>query len=300
MAIQTGQIAAGTNAALALSSLVLVTPTTTTPSATKGYQPLNAPTQAGQNTSQALPPALLFHYEGENSVTCESDITDHYVEQNYAVQDQIALRPEIVSTSGFIGELNDVVPAALQFLQAIPQTLTAIGAYAPGLSSTAQLAYNKAVLAYQFANNAASTAISAWSSISGGTGSGTEIGNGSGVFEAGANIIQNKQQQMFNAFYGYWFNRNLFNVQTPWAIFTNMAIKSLKPIQDADTRMITNFEVTFKKIRVATTQTTSASLTSTTQQDGRAAAQNAIPINQGTSSGTPGFDLATFVKSALV
>src|SRR6266576_7254366 len=95
-----------TSAATALSNLILVSPQTTI-----GYQPQNTPTQNGQ-TNQP-PPALLFHYEGEQTASLQSDITDHYIEDNTALQDQIALKPEETTTHGFIGELNDVAPPAL-------------------------------------------------------------------------------------------------------------------------------------------------------------------------------------------
>ena len=38
-----------------------------------------------------------------------------------------------------------------------------------------------------------------------------------------------------------------------------MAIKSLRAVQDQETRMVTDFEVTFKLIRFASTQNSSAS-----------------------------------------
>src|SRR6185312_8744514 len=96
-------LASITTAATALSNLILVNPQKTI-----GYQPQNAPSNNGQ-TAQ-LGPSLLFHYEGEQTASLESDITDHYIENNTAIQDQIALKPVIITTHGFIGELNDIPP----------------------------------------------------------------------------------------------------------------------------------------------------------------------------------------------
>ena len=186
------------------------------------------------------PPTFVFDYEGEQTASLESDITDHYVEDNIAVQDQIALKPVLITTQGFIGELNDVPPAALAVLQAAADKLTAIGNYTPQLTATALLAYSEAFFLYQTASSVVNSAISSISAI------GNAIGGGSGQTVIGAGCVtvgssQNKQQQAFQQFYGYWNNRTLFNIQTPWAVFQNMAILRLRAIQDARTNAFSNF-----------------------------------------------------------
>lgn len=249
-----------TTAATALSNLILVSP-----QATQGYQPQNLPNPDGSPSKKQTPPAILFHYEGEQTVSLESDITDHYIEDNTAIQDQVALRPITITTHGFIGELNDVPPAALAILKSVVDKLTVVSAYVPAISETALIAYNEAFLLYQTAANALNSAVSAWSSLSG-TG-GESVINGQGI-QLQSN--QSKQQVAFQQFYGYWNNRTLFTVQTPWAIFRDMAIKSLRAIQDAETRVITDFEVSFKMIRTAVTANTPGIAQSF---QGRAAAQ---------------------------
>lgn len=236
-----------TTAATALSNLVLVSPQSTI-----GYQPQNAP--AGNGTAKAQPKPILFHYEGEQDVTIVSDITDHYIEDNTAIQDQIALKPEEVTTHGFIGELNDVPPKYLALAGAIASRLTVIGAYAPALTETALIAYSEAFLLYQVAQNAIDSAVSTWATINGTGGQSVINGNGTTGFEAQF-PNQTKQQEVFQQFYGYWRKRTLFTVQTPWAVFQNMAIKSLRAIQDPETRVITDFQITFKLIRTASTET---------------------------------------------
>lgn len=239
-----------TTAATALSNLVLVTP-----QKTQGYQPQT------NGTANPSAPALLFHYEGENTATLESDITDHFIEDNTAIQDQWSLKPELVTVHGFIGELNDIAPPALAALKTLADKLTVIDAYTPVLSETALIAYDEAFLLYQTAANAVNSAVAAWSSINGQGGENVIDGNGlvGGVFNPSTGQvenIQNKQQTMFQQFYGYWNARTLFTVQTPWAVFQNMAILRLRAIQDAETRVITDFEVTFKMMRFADTSLT--------------------------------------------
>lgn len=295
-------LVSGATAAASLAGLALVVPVTNNPSATKGYQPTASLDNADGSGSliglasasvqsllnfTSLPNPLLFHYEGENTGSFESDITDHYVEDNTTLVDQIGLRPELVTVTGFIGELNNVLPAALQALQTAANTLLVVDSYQPQLGITALEKLNQAELLYESANSVANSAVSAWGSLATAFGSGEDITGDSGVFTSGAAVVQNLQQQMFQQFYGYWRQRTLFNVQTPWAIFTNMAIKSLRAIQDAETRMITNFEITFKKIRTASTQITSLSELS----QGRQAISDSVLSNNGTTSGDPGSSL---------
>lgn len=264
-------ISGATSGISALSNLLLVSPQNTV-----GYQPQNPPNPDGSKSALPLPPAILFHYEGEQAVALKSDITDHFIEDNTAIQDQIALRPEEITTNGFIGELNDVAPVALQILQTIANRLTVISAYAPSLSATALLAYNEAAFAYSLASNLKNSAISTWNSING---TGGENVIGSSGFVGPKQSSQNRQQIAFQQFYGYWRNRTLFTVQTPWAVFQNMAIQSLRAIQGEETTQITDFEVTFKMMRFASTQVANAGAFA-----GRNAAQAGGITDNGTST----------------
>lgn len=214
-----------------LSGIILVNPQRNI-----GYQPQNAPMSPGMGPLEGQSDNFIFNYEGEQSLILESDITDHYVEDNTSINDQIALRPEVVTTHGYIGELTDIAPPLLVPLRIAASKLTGIGAYAPSLSVTALRAYNTAILNYSSASQLINSAVDAWDSLTGET--------------------QNKQQKAFVKFYGFWKQRTLFTIQTPWNIMNNMAIKSLRAIQDPDTTMITDFEITFKKMNFSTTMTT--------------------------------------------
>lgn len=272
-----------TTSATALANLVLVSPQTTV-----GYQPQNPTLPDGSPNLVLQPvPALLFNYEGEQSVQIESDITDHFVEDNTAIEDQIALKPEIITAHGFIGELNDIPPnAVLAILKKIADKLTVISAYTPQLSTTAQLAYNEAFFLYQVAANVANSAVSAWDALSNAvTGSSGQSVIGSGGLTAASN--QNKQQVMFQKLYGYWRERRLFTVQTPWAVFENMALLKFRAIQDESTRVITDFELTFKMIR--TTSTTAG--TNAVSFSGQAAQQAAGLNDLGVASPNPSTSL---------
>lgn len=258
-----------TQLAGALNNIALVSPAQTV-----GYQPTNPAWP--QN-----PPAFLFHYEGENVIELTSDITDHYIEDNTAIQDQVSLRPEKVTVHGFIGELNDVAPLNFgKLVQSVSQ-LTLLNDFIPGLSVTAQNAYNDAFQAYQAVGNAENAAVAAWSSVNNGENVIGASGLGSAFVPQTGQVLnnQNKQQVAFQQFYGYWRNRTFWTIQTPWAVFENMVIESLRATQDAETRVITDFHVTFKMIRIATNiEGVPPALF------GRAAAQSAKLVNQGVAT----------------
>lgn len=274
-------LANASTTATALGNLVLVTP-----SQVKGYQPQNAPNPDGTPSNAVPPKSFLFDYEGEQTADLVSDITDHFIEDNTAIQDQIALKPIRVTTKGFVSELNDVVPSFLQPLKTVAQKLTVIGSYAPSTSQTALLAYNQAFQAYQIATNLINSAVGAWSSISGGTGTSVVTGD-LPLFRL---PNQTKQQTAFQSFYGYWINRTLFTIQTPWAIFTDMAIEKIHPIQSEDTLTFTTFECTFKQIRTAQS---ASSLPRSAISQGRASPQSSLANNQGVSTPPSSISLTT-------
>lgn len=270
----TSKLSTATTTALTLSNLVLVTPQKNV-----GY----LPTQQGKQSLYV--PSLLFHYEGENTVQLDSDITDHYIEDNTAVADQIGLKPEIISVHGLIGELNNVTPEILEALKFAADKLLVVSAFTPQLSVTGNLLYNQAEEAYRLAQSVKDSAVASWNSInnkvSGGTsGELNQIGANGIIKDNGA---QTKQQKAFQQWYGYWRNRALFKVQTPWAIFNNCAILNVRAIQDETTKMITDFEVRFKLIRVASTERDLAVFNSSNSQ-GRTVNQGAPVVDLGTQT----------------
>lgn len=265
MSVDLSSLSRVTTTATALSNLILVSPQTDL-----GILPQ---TQGTENTN---PPKFLFNYYGENAVLIESDITDHYVEDNTALQDQIALRPELITGQGFIGELTDITPDFLLPLRIAADKLTVVGAYTPNLTVAALLAYNTAFQAFQVGQLAKGAAVSAWNTLSGGNVA-TPI-NAPG-FNPSNQPVQTKQQLAFSTFYGYWKQRRLFTVQTPWAIFQNCALKSLRAVQDGDTRMVSDFEVSFKPINFAKTST--QTLAQFLQGRARGQALEGSPVSNG-------------------
>ena len=229
--------------ATSLGNLALISPQSTV-----GYQAI--PLDQQGNPKKTLPSTLLFHLEGENNVTLKSDITDHYTENNSAINDQIARSPERITVQGFIGELNDVAVGAAAIAKQIADKLAILGGFLPSISTTALNAYNDAKTIYSTGASVYNSATTTLATINGEKQGANVIGS-SGI---NTNIRnQNKQQIAFQQFYGYWYDKTLFTVQTPWAIFQNCAIESLTAVQSADTQEVSEFTVTFKVIRFAAT-----------------------------------------------
>lgn len=212
---------------------------------------------------------FIFDIIGVEEMMLESEITDHYTEDNTSIQDQIALRPERFMLSGLVGEISNqpVSPftSVLTQLQSFGAPSALIAAFSP-----------QAAQVYDGLTNIAN--------------------NGQNIINQAANIYTlfsdlstttNKQTNAFQYFYALWQGRQLCEIETPWGIFENMAIESVRAKQDDNTRQISDFAVTFKRMRFANTSTltsTGADLTSVTG----AAYQKLqdTPLSGGTISGT--------------
>lgn len=245
----------------AVTNLVLVTPEN------KGYRAQN-PT--------GLDEKILFNFELDNKANLESDITDYFVEDNTALQDQISLKPETITVRGLVGELNNVITGtAGEVARTARDRLLNIADFNPELTLTALRAYNLALQGYQLAANAKRNITSAANAL---RGDNTFTEQGEAEF---SNFAQTEQQIYFRKFYTYWRNRTLFTIQTPWAVFKNMAIQRLTAIQDEESELVTDFEITFKVIRFSST------LQNSKQVDGRLTYQNQLKQPNGLTSGIP-------------
>jgi len=177
---------------------------------------------------------FVFDIVADESVTLESDITDHYVEENFAVQDNIALRPLRITVRGYVGEIVDVYPNRLLGILSNIQSLQGLTGYTPSFTQQATQVYTK------IAGVAAQV--------------GTYISQAQSLFSIfGGNSTQaTKQQKAYQAFYSFWRSRRLCTVETPFGTFSDMAIESVTASQSAETKMISDFSVSFKKIRTVT------------------------------------------------
>jgi hypothetical protein len=188
------------------------------------------------------PPGIagfVFDVVGDDGVELESDITDHYTEENNPVQDHIALHPEVVTVSGSIAEVVRKTITA-QPVASPTNPLPLVPSIVPTLAPGAEQAQATTLANDQAQNNAITSAESLY-----------------GFYQQKLPQQPNetKQQVAFGFIYQLWKGRQLFTVETPWGFFTNMAIQSVTAKQGPDSRFVSDFDITFKKIRTVRTVT---------------------------------------------
>jgi hypothetical protein len=206
-------------AASASADLILVSPDTYT-----GFTPSDRP---------RVVPGFIFQIVGNENVSLQTDITDHYVEDNTSRQDHVSLKPIQIVVSGFVGELNNVTPIGLAPFKAALDRLGVLDSYIPSITNTARRAYNTANQIFSLGEK-----------IKAATGAAVGID------------VKTKQQKAFSDLAQYQRNRTLFYVSTPFGQFSNMVISAITADQSADTKSLSDFSITFKEIRLAQTQLT--------------------------------------------
>lgn len=182
--------------------------------------------------------AFVFDYQGAAEVDMDNDITDHWVEDNVLVQDHIAVKPNMVLLSGFTAELslqaslaariNDLIGTVENTLSQAPAYL---GKYSPGTTSSMLKAITQVQNVVTQIEQAAARA-----------------GQIASFFQSGPAL--NKQQAAFAQLSALRDARILFTVFTPFQVFYNMAIMSLKAVQTEKTRVMSDFTVHMKQIKL--------------------------------------------------
>lgn len=218
---------------------------------------------------------FLFDIQKQDEVELNSDITDHYIENNTAIQDHIALAPEVVRLRGVVAELVYRPPASNQTTKAtnpLPLVAELTPEFTPG-------ARELLASAQQLVRDAARSATAS-----------TSLYN---LYRNRAQTQprQTRQSSAFLYFRSLWASRELFTVETPWGYFTNMAITSMLAVQDEETKYATDFSISFKKIRVARDVTVELG-----QLAGRNAPQKGA--SQPTQNGNAGLQPATQQQEA--
>jgi hypothetical protein len=207
---------------------------------------------------------FVFVIVENDNVEFSSDVTDHYVENNTAMQDHIALKPAIVRVRGLVAELDNKPPGGVfGALSAATKSLGVVSAFVPNLAAGAQRLYNQAE---QIANTVNKVV--------------DKVNDIKSLFTGEEN--EDAQTKAYKFFRKLWAERTLCTVETPWELFKDMAIMSISATQAGDTRHVTSFEMTFKQIQVAGTLSTEDGLL-----DGRAAAMAAETLDAGLANGTP-------------
>jgi hypothetical protein len=170
------------------------------------------------------PPAgiagFLFDVPDEEEMNSRADITDNYVEANFAVQDHIAIKPDEYTVRGFVAELVAYTPknpATAAVDNALPLNPEILPELTPGTEQEqADLAELREESQRQVAQQN-----TLWDFYKART---------------SAPPDQTKQRRAFLYFHALMNARQLFTVETPWGVLYPAAIESIRMAQGPETR----------------------------------------------------------------
>lgn len=222
---------------------------------------------------------FVFNIVGDEDAQFQSDITDHFVEDNTAVQDHIAVRPERYTLKGFVGELSNMPPFSLGVIADLIPRLSILESFLPTFTTQAKQVYNALSQVQALVGNAIKQPATIY-----------------GLFtQKNTNVTQ--QQNAYNFFRQSWFTRQLMTIQTPYRVYTNMAIENVRVTQRDESNMVSDFSITFKEIRTVKSY---ASPSVPIIYSGRAENQFATEVVNGQVAGqTPSFTLAKRTNEML-
>lgn len=218
--------------------------------------------------------SFAFDYRENEEEDLEAEITDHWLEDNTAAHDHIAVKPVRVTLSGYVGEL--VLPALtlktlLGQLTAATNLLTVLpvflGAQTPGNVQAIEQAISQAQsVVVQVGQTIARAA---------------QLANILSGLLSGPS--RNKQQQAFVQLKAYWQAGIIFTVHTPFETLTNMAIENIRVVSPPESRDWSKFVVRMKQLQFvggASTPNYAANLSAPV-----AVAQGQAPTNLGATAG---------------
>jgi hypothetical protein len=187
-------------------------------------------------------PGFVFDIPIGESIDEESDITDHYTENNSYLNDHIVNKPLKITLGGYIGELVYKIPkggfvGGLRQVSARLGSLSALGGnYTPGFVHTVEKLLAKAQAMANLENQIAQ-----------------QIQSAAGAISSFYGLKITSQRQAYNTLFGLWNNKTIFTVTTPWADISPVAITAMRFSQDQDSSEYSTISVTLKLIRMAST-----------------------------------------------
>lgn len=223
---------------------------------------------------------FVFDVDDEETARLSADITDHYTEDNLAVQDHIARKPRSITLKGFVGEVvyNGGAESNDSILQQLPQKLSIVSDFLPQITAATQQVQNFVQSGKDIRD--------------------IKLADAADIYGLVKNLLGTitsdtpRQQQAFLYFKSCWEQGIVMAIQTPWEFLTNMTIEDIIAIRPPQSKYITDFSIRFKQLRFA--QTTSAAYnaagpnTSSSSDNVLGYAGNYPPIVPVTSPGLDG------------
>lgn len=213
-----------------------------------------------------------FHCPSREEIEMQSEISDHYLDNNNPIQDHIAQKPITITLQGFQGDYFYSVNQIEDAISLVTPTLSLVKEFLPELSTIAQQI--KSSQLFNLQNNIS-------------TSNGTLKANNENdlnyidVFSIFQSLykLTSAQARAFFFLDALWRSKALMTVETTWKRYDNMAISNLKPLRD-DNLDITDFRVTFKQLNFA--ESTIINLNNTA---GRTRQQLASVVKKGVDKG---------------
>mgnify|MGYP007049376023 CR=1 FL=1 len=194
--------------------------------------------------------SLYFNIIQEHSISLQSQITDHYIENNTAVQDQIAKSPLVVTLKGLVGEVVFEAPKSFydkadsfiedKFGFSVADKLGPIASLYPPVSNLNQVARN--TVQYVEAS------VNRYKQI---------IGSAVDLFTGDQK--ETKLREVFRKLQVLRANDALLTIITPYTEndypLANMAIQSIT-LRQGNENYVSDLEVTLKQLNFSDTGTT--------------------------------------------
>lgn len=182
-----------------------------------------------------------FDYISDERVDVNSEITDHFTEENIYVQDHVAMKPIKLTMHGFVGDLAVTRKGLIATLSRLTGQVSSalavvqpyVGKYSKGTAST----MGKAVTETQSALNKIGKVMDMVSTIS----------------KLAPGIFPTKCEKAYKELKGKRDAGFVFTVVTPFELFTDMLIETLSLTSPDNTRGWTDITVTMKQIRFTRT-----------------------------------------------
>ena len=214
-----------------------------------------------------------FDDEWDDSVDMTNDVTDHWVEDNVAVEDHIGVAPDKITLTGRVSELAfsattiaGITTALGVAENGLTQVDAYLGKYTPGATDAILKAITQAQnIAVQIEQGASRVA---------------QIANYYNLAFGGA--VMNKQQAAFAMLKALAKARILFTVYTPFQVYGNMAMTNIRARQPRGTKTISEFSVSMKQIQFVNNMNMMSFLA---QYGGRAATGFQPQTSNGISTG---------------
>jgi hypothetical protein len=177
---------------------------------------------------------LKLDIVGDETLSADSDVTDHYVESNIAYQDQISLKPKVYTINGEVGELvwyqKDKYSQALG---QVAQRLEGVISFLPVRSRSFNQMKTTVMKAAQWVDTFSNAA--------------SKISN--------LSTIGSNQQQAYMRLLEFRDSRMPIMIKTPWGVLENYVITNLKFTQPKETKDKSIISITLKEFRTTQVST---------------------------------------------